>query len=130
MCGRSSPLPRVCAQPAGGAPAGSVRCMRVTILGGGGFRVPLIARQLAASGLPVARLTLYDTDPGRLAVIAGVLDGDPAAGRLPVTAVTELDPALRGADVIFAALRPGGLDGRVGDERTALDHGLLGQETV
>jgi 6-phospho-beta-glucosidase len=104
--------------------------VHVTILGGGGFRVPLIARQLAASGLPVARLTLYDTDPGRLAVIAGVLGGDPATRGLPVTAVTELDPALRGADVIFAALRPGGLDGRVGDERRALDLGVLGQETV
>src|SRR6202034_3169119 len=118
MCGRSSPLPRVCAQPAGGAPAGSVRCMRVTILGGGGFRVPLIARQLAASGLPVSQLVLYDTDPGRLAVIAGVLRGDApgddvpgdlSAGALPVTATTELDAALRGADVIFSALRPGGV---------------------
>ena len=27
--------------------------MRVSILGGGGFRVPLIARQLVADGLPV-----------------------------------------------------------------------------
>ena len=76
--------------------AGSVRWVRVTILGGGGFRVPLIARQLAASGLPVARLALYDTDPGRLAVIAGVLGGDPATRGLPVTVATELDAALRG----------------------------------
>ena len=110
--------------------------MRVSILGGGGFRVPLIARQLAVSGLPVSRLALYDTDPGRLAVTAGVLGGDPAlslAGgraRIPVTAVAGLDEALRGADVIFCALRPGGLDGRVGDERAALALGVLGQETV
>ena len=27
--------------------------MRVTILGGGGFRVPLICRELAASGLAI-----------------------------------------------------------------------------
>jgi len=110
--------------------------MRVTILGGGGFRVPLIARQLAVSGLPVTRLALYDTDPGRLAVMVGVLAGDPVlAGEgglvtLPVTAVAGLDEALRGADVIFCALRPGGLDGRVRDERAALDLGVLGQETV
>ena len=110
--------------------------MRVSILGGGGFRVPLIARQLVASGLPVSRLSLYDTDPGRLAVMVGVLGGDPAlsgeAGpaRLPVTAVAGLDEALRGADVIFCALRPGGLDGRVSDERAALALGVLGQETV
>ena len=111
--------------------------MRVSILGGGGFRVPLIVRELAASGLPVSRLALYDTDPGRLAVMAGVLGGDPVltgssagAGSLPVTAVAGLDEALRGADVIFCALRPGGLDGRVRDERAALGLGVLGQETV
>jgi 6-phospho-beta-glucosidase len=104
--------------------------VRVTILGGGGFRVPLIARQLAASGLPVSRVVLYDTDPARLAVIAGVLGGDAGTGALPVTVASGLDAALRGADVIFSALRPGGLDGRVSDERTALVLGVLGQETV
>jgi 6-phospho-beta-glucosidase len=104
--------------------------VRVTILGGGGFRVPLIARQLASSGLPVSRLALYDTDPGRLAVIAGVLRGDPLTGGLPLAAGTELDAALHGTDVIFSALRPGGLAGRVSDERTALALGVLGQETV
>jgi 6-phospho-beta-glucosidase len=104
--------------------------MRVTILGGGGFRVPLIARQLAASGLPVSRLALYDTEPGRLAVMAGVLAGQAGPLALPVTAVTGLDEALLGADVIFCALRPGGLDGRVRDERAALALGVLGQETV
>ena len=104
--------------------------MRITILGGGGFRVPLIARQLAVSGLPASQVVLYDTDPGRLAVIAAVLAGDGATAALPVTASTELDVALRGADVIFSALRPGGLDGRVRDERAALALGVLGQETV
>ena len=113
--------------------------MRVTILGGGGFRVPLIARQLAAlaapaalgaGGLPVSQVVLYDTDPDRLAVIVGVLGGDAATGALPVTTTTRLDAALHGADVIFSALRPGGLDGRVRDERAALALGVLGQETV
>jgi len=104
--------------------------VRVIILGGGGFRVPLIARQLAASGLPVSQVVLYDTDPGRLAVIAGVLGGDAGTRALPVAVTTTLDAALRGADVIFSALRPGGLDGRVADERTALALGVLGQETV
>jgi 6-phospho-beta-glucosidase len=104
--------------------------VRITILGGGGFRVPLIARQLAASGLRVSELVLYDTDPVRLSVIASVLGGDPQASALPVTTTTALDAALREAEVIFSALRPGGLDGRVSDERTALALGVLGQETV
>jgi 6-phospho-beta-glucosidase len=104
--------------------------VRVTILGGGGFRVPLIARELAASGLPASQVILYDTDPGRLAVITAVLAGGAVTSALPVTATTELDAALRGADVIFSALRPGGLDGRVRDERSALALRVLGQETV
>ena len=100
--------------------------MRVTILGGGGFRVPLICRELAASGLAIGEVVLYDVVPERLGVISAVL----AADGLPLRTTTDLDTALRGADVIFAALRVGGLDGRVADERSALDAGVIGQETV
>jgi 6-phospho-beta-glucosidase len=100
--------------------------VRVTILGGGGFRVPLICRELAASGLTVEEIVLFDVSAPRLRVIADVLAGD----RLPLRVAAGLDDALRGADVIFAALRTGGLDGRVSDERTALEQGVLGQETV
>ena len=110
--------------------------MRVTILGGGGFRVPLIARQLAASGLAADDLALYDTDVTRLAVISAVLAGNtgladaPETAALPARTTVNLDEALHGADFIFSALRVGGLDGRVRDERTCLDLGVLGQETV
>jgi 6-phospho-beta-glucosidase len=100
--------------------------VRVSILGGGGFRVPLICRELAVSGLAADEIVLYDVAPERLRVITDVLAGD----HLPLSATTEIDAALRGTDLIFAALRVGGLDGRVRDERTALDLGVLGQETV
>jgi len=100
--------------------------VRVTILGGGGFRVPLICRELAASGLAADQVVLFDVAAERLRVIADVLAGD----RLPLSTTTDLDSALRDADLIFAAMRVGGLDGRVRDERTALDLGVLGQETV
>ena len=100
--------------------------MRVTILGGGGFRVPLICRELAASGLAIGEVVLYDVAPERLGVIAAVL----AADDLSLRTTTDLEVALRGADVIFAALRVGGLDGRVADERSALNAGVIGQETV
>ena len=100
--------------------------MRVTIIGGGGFRTPLICRELAASRLPVTEVVLYDICRPRLDVIGSVL----ATDDLPLTATTDLDGALDGAGIVFCAARVGGLDGRVADERTALDLGLLGQETV
>lgn len=100
--------------------------MRVSILGGGGFRVPLICRELAAGGLRADEIVLFDVSAARLGVITDVLAGDD----LPLRTTTDLGTALRGTDLIFAAIRVGGLDGRVGDERRALGLGVLGQETV
>ncbi len=102
--------------------------MRLVILGGGGFRVPLIHRALAGRPeLGIDELVLFDPDLGRLSVVAAVLP--PVAG-LSVRVTTSLPDALRGADVVFSAIRVGGASGRVRDERRALRMGLLGQETV
>jgi 6-phospho-beta-glucosidase len=108
--------------------------MRLTILGGGGFRVPLVYRALLDDHRAgrVAQVTLHDLDPTRLNVIARVL-ADQAAGvpNAPeVTVTTDLDEALTRADFVFSAIRVGGLDGRVADEQVALDEGVIGQETV
>ena len=110
--------------------------MRLTIAGGGGFRVPLVYRALSAgpfAGL-VRELVLYDVDPARLAAIEAVLaslarQGPPGSGP-QIRAVSSLPEALDGADMVFAAIRPGGTAGRTADERIALDLGLLGQETT
>jgi 6-phospho-beta-glucosidase len=108
--------------------------MRLTILGGGGFRVPLIYRALLADREEgrVTHVTLHDLDPSRLAAIGRVLRAqagdDPAAPE--VTATTDLTEALTGADFVFFAVRVCGLEGRAIDERVALDEGVLGQETV
>ena len=111
------------------------RCrLKLTILGGGGFRVPLVYRALLADRAEgrVTQVVLHDLDAGRLAAIARVL-AEQAAG-VPdapaVTATTDLDEALRGADFVFSAIRVGGLEGRAIDERVALAEGVLGQETV
>ncbi|HET6635889.1 MAG TPA: 6-phospho-beta-glucosidase, partial [Streptomyces sp.] len=111
--------------------------MRLTIVGGGGFRVPLVHRALLAQGgpgapVPCSELVLHDTDPARAAVVAAVLaaqaDGVPHAPAVRVAG--DLDEALRGADMVFCAMRPGGTAGRVRDERVPLAEGVLGQETV
>ncbi|TDC08595.1 6-phospho-beta-glucosidase, partial [Streptomyces sp. 8K308] len=115
--------------------------MRLTIIGGGGFRVPLVYRALLtvspeespdrAMGR-CAEVTLFDPDPGRARVIASVLAAQ-AAGVPDAPAVriaADLDDALRGADFVFCAMRVGGTAGRVRDERVPLAAGVLGQETV
>ncbi|MFD8211645.1 6-phospho-beta-glucosidase [Streptomyces sp. NPDC059695] len=108
--------------------------MKLTILGGGGFRVPLVYGALLGDHAKgrVTRVTLFDLDEGRLSAIARVLaDQAEGAPDAPVvTATTDLDEALRGADFVFSAIRVGGLEGRAADERIALDEGVLGQETV
>lgn len=108
--------------------------MRLTILGGGGFRVPLVHRALLADRrrTGITELVLHDVDPGRLGAIGRVLAAQardvPDAPALITT--TDLDEAVTGADFVFCAIRVGGLRGRVVDERVALSTGVLGQETV
>jgi 6-phospho-beta-glucosidase len=109
--------------------------VRLTILGGGGFRVPLVYQALLADRGEgrVTDVVLYDADPIRLAAIGSVLRQQAAARaeKAPeVTETTDLDQALRGTDFVFSAIRVGGLEGRTVDERVALDLGVLGQETV
>ncbi|SPE49696.1 putative 6-phospho-beta-glucosidase [Streptomyces netropsis] len=111
--------------------------MKLTILGGGGFRVPLVHRALLDDARREApgrctELTLYDTDSARLKVIANVLaeQAEGIPGAPVVTAVEDLDDALRGADFVFSAIRVGGTAGRVRDERIPLGELVLGQETV
>jgi 6-phospho-beta-glucosidase len=108
--------------------------MRLTILGGGGFRVPLVYRALLADRGEgrVTRVVLHDVDGARLSAIRRVLadQADGVADAPAVTATTDLDEALRGANFVFSAIRVGGLAGRAADERVALAEGVLGQETV
>lgn len=106
--------------------------MRLTIIGGGGFRVPLIFRALADDPEPVIdELVLYDTDATRLRRIGAVIEAMTADRIGPsVRLETDLAAAVAGTDFVFQAIRVGGVAGRVCDERSALDVGLLGQETT
>ncbi|MFF3000837.1 6-phospho-beta-glucosidase [Streptomyces sp. NPDC057950] len=108
--------------------------MRLTILGGGGFRVPLVYGALLGDRAEgrVTRVVLHDVDAERLTAVARVLNEQAAgdADAPEVSFTTDLDDALRGADFVFSAIRVGGLEGRAADERVALEEGVLGQETV
>ncbi|CAM5728320.1 hypothetical protein SANTM175S_07893 [Streptomyces antimycoticus] len=99
--------------------------------------MPLVYRALLAAPRPGPRHPRHPPRPGRRP--AGRRPPGswpnrprPARHRTPAATVptTDLDEALRGADFVFSAIRVGGLEGRAADERVALDHGVLGQETV
>jgi 6-phospho-beta-glucosidase len=108
--------------------------MKLTLVGGGGFRVPLIYDALLRRGNPLGldELVLHDIDGDRLERIGAVLEGLVAAHGevLPFRPTTDLDDAVEGAEFIFCAIRVGRLEGRVVDEGVPLSHGVLGQETV
>lgn len=108
--------------------------MRLTLIGGGGSRTPLLYSGLLerSARLPEIEFVLYDTDRARLDRIMPVICGlEEEAGRRVVTRLAEdLDDALDGADFVISAIRAGGFESRRLDETIAMSHGVLGQETV
>ena len=108
--------------------------MKLTLLGGGGFRVPLVYKALMADRSPerVTEVRLHDVDQQRLDAISQVL-GELSTGRPDapqVIATTDLPTALAGTDFIFSAIRVGGTAARAADESLCLGHHVIGQETV
>jgi 6-phospho-beta-glucosidase len=103
--------------------------VKLTVLGGGGFRVPLVYRALGG-GSPITEVVLHDVSADRLGAIRAVLDQLAVPGSPAVRSTTDLDDALAGARFVFSAIRVDGLAGRTVDERVALSCGVLGQETT
>lgn len=107
---------------------------RVAVVGGGGVRVPLLLggllRRAEQTGL--REVALYDPDETRLQAVLALgeaLRGE-FPGRVAIEATPDLRTAMRGARFVFSAVRVGGEEGRILDERIPLRHGLLGQETT
>ncbi|HEV8147832.1 MAG TPA: 6-phospho-beta-glucosidase [Bryobacteraceae bacterium] len=101
--------------------------IKIALIGGGGVRTPLLIHGLAESGVEISSLTLYDIDPNRTEVTAGL-------GRLlapfPVTPCGRLEDAVEGAACVLSSIRVGGIEARARDERIAIEHGFAGQETT
>lgn len=108
---------------------------RVVVIGGGSAYMPGIAFAFAhhAEAFGDATLVLQDVDAGALDLqrrLTSSILRSRGAGGLRVEAHADRSPALEGADVVLAAFRPGGLQARHLDERIAIDHGVIGQETA
>ena len=108
--------------------------MKLTLIGAGGFRTPVIYRALAAGDVTTRydEVAFYDIDQARLDRIGCVLDGiaEELGSRPPVTITTDLDAAVDGADIVYCAVRAGGMAGRILDETAAISQGVIGQETT
>jgi 6-phospho-beta-glucosidase len=107
--------------------------MKLTVLGGGGVRMPAFVRAVLASR-PGAfdEICLFEPDAtrrtttARLAAEVAVVLGQPGV----VTVTADAEEAFTGADYVFSAIRVGGDRGRVIDEQVALRRGIVGQETT
>ena len=107
---------------------------KVTIIGGGGVRTPLLIYGLAQSQelLKTADLTLFDLDEARIQSIARI--GREIVSRMgagfQIRCSSRLEEAASGADFILSSIRVGGMAARARDERIAIEHGMAGQETT
>jgi alpha-galactosidase/6-phospho-beta-glucosidase family protein len=108
--------------------------MKVVLIGGGGARTPaaLYAFARCGSQVPLEQIVLHDIDLPRMramqAVCESLLEGLDMPFR--VTFAEEPERAIAGADVVIVSVRVGGQAARAADERIALQHGCIGQETT
>lgn len=108
--------------------------MKITLVGAAGVRTPLLVHGLAGLGANVRldELAFCDTDPERVKIMKRVAEsmGKRSGLRARLTAYSNAEHALEGADYVITSIRVGGIGARVKDETIALAHGLVGQETV
>ncbi len=108
--------------------------MKLSVIGGAGVRAPLLTLSALrrAERVGLDELCLMDIDPEKLAQIGALCQhiGEREGSPVRITTTTDAHEALDGARHIITTIRVGGEQGRVYDERIALKHGVLGQETT
>jgi 6-phospho-beta-glucosidase len=119
---------------AGNRQGGRNTIMKITLVGAAGVRSPLLVHGLAGltSNVRLEELAFWDSDPERVQIMKKVAEqmGKRSGLRARLTAYSDPEHALEGADYVITSIRVGGIDARVKDETIALAHGLVGQETV
>lgn len=105
----------------------SREALTIAIIGGAGVRTPLLVRGIAKSGLPIAEVRVFDVDRDRLDLIAPLVE---RVAQVKVTVADTSADCVKGAHYVIASIRPGGIERRAEYERIALEHNVIGQETV
>ena len=108
--------------------------MKLTIIGAGGFRTPLLIKALYKKfmDLGIDKIVLYDIDRKRQNLVKDLIAYAVPSKTTSHNICVEYDAyeALRGADFVITTFRVGGMEGRIQDEKIPLRYGVLGQETT
>jgi len=108
--------------------------MKLTLIGGGGVRSPLFVMTLLRwqKRIGVDELCLLDIDERKLRLFGPMCRELVRRAGNPFKVTTTMDAreALTDVDHVVTTIRPGFEQGRATDERIALRHGVLGQETT
>ncbi len=108
--------------------------MKINLVGGGGVRSPLGVMSVLRwqERVQVDELCLFDIDAHKLDLMSALCrEAARRAGNpFRITTTTDARSALAGADHVVTTIRVGFEQGRALDERIALNHGVLGQETT
>jgi 6-phospho-beta-glucosidase len=107
--------------------------MKISIVGAGA-RAPLLIPALARrqTALDLQTVILMDTDAQKLELLAPLCrqNLERSGGTFALSWTDDSSEALSGAAAVITTIRVGGEEGRVLDERIALERGVLGQETT
>jgi 6-phospho-beta-glucosidase len=108
--------------------------MKLTVIGGGGVRAVFLAKAIVskAKGLNIDEVVLMDNNAEKLRIYGNLAKGAAKSIDPSINFKITTDPikALMDADIIITAIRVGEDQGRIFDERIALNHGVTGQETT
>ena len=108
--------------------------MKLAVIGGGSTYTPEVIDGIVRlrALLPVDDVWLHDTDPQRLAVVAGLARRMLSRAGHPARIETTERPedAIEGAEAVLVQIRVGGQAARRVDESVPLACGCIGQETT
>lgn len=108
--------------------------MKLVVMGGAGVRAPLLMPALAKrqEAIDLRQVVLMDRNEEKLSLMGPLCDfvAETTGAQFDLRWTTDTREALDGAGAVITTIRVGEEEGRVIDERIALEHGVLGQETT
>jgi 6-phospho-beta-glucosidase len=112
----------------------TLQSLRVSLIGGGGIRTPLVIFGLndLSRTLGISEIVLYDPDAARVQLMAELGRAIVAreGGDLKITVAARIEEAIEGCAFVLNSIRVGGIRSRAADELASIKNGYPGQETT